>query len=460
MSGFVSPTQEVFAQQISMIVSEAEQHPFLAMLPLFILTAGFLYECSCKLIKGSMAEHIVCTDNSKHYLEPKLPSEITEIIFNFLSTRQLMETATVSTQYNNNVQRIIAKRAGQAGYKASKFVTPNNYLKALFSLIDTGVIPKHIVVRDKEEEIDFVATYKTIRTVDNIELLDIELHNICLFSLKRKNRKALIMALLMCGANPNVKGKDNRRPLHYAAMNVNDRKNIAILLFENGAKIDAKDNDGQTPLHWAAYRGNKDMAALLLENRANINAKNKKGYTPLYLAAFERKIDVVALLIKLGANIETQDIYGQTLLHYAAFWGEKDMAILLFEKGANIEAKSNKGKTPLHCSAMYGKGVLGLLQNIDCKIDILDYLTKLGAKVDAKDNNGRTPLHLAVILGNKDSAALLLEKNAKVDAEDDEGNTPLDIARQRGHTEIAELIIDALASRENSNTQLDRCQIY
>jgi ankyrin repeat protein len=74
------------------------------------------------------------------------------------------------------------------------------------------------------------------------------------------------------------------------------------LLIANKAKVDAKDKNNRTPLHFAAMLGQKDVMELLIANKADINAKDVKGWTPLQWAEDYDQGVVAALLRQHGGH--------------------------------------------------------------------------------------------------------------------------------------------------------------
>ena len=82
--------------------------------------------------------------------------------------------------------------------------------------------------------------------------------------------------LLECGANPNLKNRSNRTPLHKA---YNSVETVQVLI-QFGAVIDLQDNSGSTPLHRAIFKGNDKVASLLISQGADISIKDYLGKTP------------------------------------------------------------------------------------------------------------------------------------------------------------------------------------
>ncbi|NPA12491.1 MAG: ankyrin repeat domain-containing protein, partial [Aquificae bacterium] len=155
----------------------------------------------------------------------------------------------------------------------------------------------------------------------------------------------VVSALLKAGANPNVKDREGKTPLHYAVINASDlRSNTAKIevLLKAGADPNAQDKYGNTPLH---YIFAKDLylekfklknIVLLLKYGANPNIKNNKGETPLTL-----------FLAKLPEDSRLAEKYNYI------DWKTKDPSPLLLlvslyiKGGADINLPNGEGKYPL-----------------------------------------------------------------------------------------------------------------
>ena len=77
-------------------------------------------------------------------------------------------------------------------------------------------------------------------------------------------------------ADINLKSREGKAPLHYAAEYDSDAVNLLIL---KGAQIDIKDNNGQTPLFIAASDNNATTLESLLDAEADPNEVDNNGNT-------------------------------------------------------------------------------------------------------------------------------------------------------------------------------------
>lgn len=113
------------------------------------------------------------------------------------------------------------------------------------------------ILRNKEENVDQI--------IDSIKSNDID----------------AVQSLLARGnINVNHKGKEERTPLHYAALFC-DSSMITVLI-KAGADPNAPEKSNQkTPLHHAAFRGNVDVVEALLKNGAKADQEDKQEKTPL-----------------------------------------------------------------------------------------------------------------------------------------------------------------------------------
>jgi ankyrin repeat protein len=90
--------------------------------------------------------------------------------------------------------------------------------------------------------------------------------------------------------------------LALAARDRDDEADIATRLLDGGAEVDVRGRDSRTPLMYAALRGNIKVVRVLLHAGADVNARNNDGSTALTLALEYGHKRIVELLIKTGAE--------------------------------------------------------------------------------------------------------------------------------------------------------------
>ncbi len=177
-----------------------------------------------------------------------------------------------------------------------------------------------------------------------------------------------------------VNSQDNcgRTPLSFAAEN--GHVAIMMLLLVKGANLGSEDHDGRTPLSLAAENGQEAIVRLLLckePKGAKIGntygtlfmrefnalfSRDKRGQTPLSFAAKNGHETIVRLLLERGAKVCSRDYDGRTPLLFAAERGHNAIVRLLLEKGSKANSKDNFGRTPLMVAAQNRyKAILKLL---------------------------------------------------------------------------------------------------
>ena len=178
-----------------------------------------------------------------------------------------------------------------------------------------------------------------------------------------------------------------------------------------GAYINVRDKEGRRPLYWAANHSDDAMVSLLIENGADVNAAKNGGVAPLHAAAQRSASVVIKLLIDGGANVNLKDSTGKTPLHWSALRRAGllsgadvvEAAKLLIDGGADVNATDNDGGTPLHTAA--GSYVPGyVLVN---PLALVRLLLANGAEATVTNDDGETALDIARRLGNSEMVAIL-----------------------------------------------------
>ena len=182
------------------------------------------------------------------------------------------------------------------------------------------------------------------------------LHTLVSWRIPRSVASDLIDLLISRGADINARTRTNETPLHLSCKYA-DVNNIRALLV-HGANTNVRDSIGNTPFHslamaWSGWRDPADFKAttqLLLLHGVNLNAQNDQGDTPLHTLVKGGLVYETALLIQHGVNVNAQNKAGDTPLHTLVKEGLIYEAVipLLIRHGVNLNAQNKAGDTPLH----------------------------------------------------------------------------------------------------------------
>ncbi len=250
-----------------------------------------------------------------------------------------------------------------------------------------------------------------------------------IFSAAKSDNPSTIMTLAKKGANIQERDNLGSSALHVAVRW--DALSAAEQLSNLGIDVNAQNIAGKTPLDEAAIEGNISMASFLIARGANPNSFDTTGRTALSGAVRANSYDMVRLLLSSKANPQIQDMDGRTPYHDAALLGERQIIDELRMAGANPLTRDKNGMTPLALTfpkqknlmyAVLGKdkmltdsdGNTPVHIAIQARADdsVINSLVANGYPFDTRNTFGYTPLSLAVASGQKDKAALLLEKGA------------------------------------------------
>jgi ankyrin repeat protein len=126
---------------------------------------------------------------------------------------------------------------------------------------------------------------------------------------------AEVEALLMLGADVNIKDINGRTPLHLAC--VNNRPRVAEQLIKAGASIEERTFKGRTPLFEAVVAGNELCLDVLVKAGADVNARDGRRKTPLIVAVRTGRLDYLSYLLRAGADPTLRDNLGRTPMIWA-----------------------------------------------------------------------------------------------------------------------------------------------
>jgi ankyrin repeat protein len=127
----------------------------------------------------------------------------------------------------------------------------------------------------------------------------------------------MVVDLLGKGANPAVKGDQDRTALMEAAWG--GHTEMMHALFAKEADVNTKDQLGRTPLIEATLIGNRpDIVQTLIDKGADVNARDKQGWTPLIVAALRGHANLLDLFLAKGARVDARDDLGGTALIVAS----------------------------------------------------------------------------------------------------------------------------------------------
>ncbi|CAM9249933.1 unnamed protein product [Ectocarpus sp. 4 AP-2014] len=243
-------------------------------------------------------------------------------------------------------------------------------------------------------------------------------------------------ALMIAGADPNVRDRRQRSPLHVAAEAGHHR--VAGMLLLNRACGQAKTASQQTPLHLAAFHGHVLCVSELLLGGADKDVVDRHGKTALFEAAKNNQLEVVHELLAAGANYSLRTNNNRSPLEIAANRGHADVVKALLDKGSSeVDANNGGGWTALHFAAC-GDGP------VRDNGDAVRALLRAGANVDVKTAVCcSTPLHVAVNrrIASDGTIRALLEGGANVHERTEGDNRPLHVACTHSSVSGVELLL-------------------
>ncbi len=161
------------------------------------------------------------------------------------------------------------------------------------------------------------------------------------------NRVDVVKLLVQYGADVNLKSKEGKTALMYAAGTCSGYTESVNNLINLGADLNIKDNDDNTALMQMELGNNTTIADVLRRAGAT---ENGIAEVRLIKAAREGDIEQVKALIKNGTNVNHND--GLALCS-AAGKGHQEVVEMLIQAGANVNT-STSNFTPLATAAYEG----------------------------------------------------------------------------------------------------------
>lgn len=175
--------------------------------------------------------------------------------------------------------------------------------------------------------------------------------------------------------------------LHAAA--ARGRADDIRALLARKADPNLRDRAGRTPMHIAAFGSHYEAVHSLAAGGGDINAQENDRYDVITIAAVKDDVRMVRLALKLGGNVKaTTSRFDGTALIAAAHLGHHEVVQALIAAGAPLDHVNNLGWTALIEAVVLGDG--GMRHVATAKA-----LVAAGANTAIADREGTTPLQHA-----------------------------------------------------------------
>jgi len=285
--------------------------------------------------------------------------------------------------------------------------------------------------------------------------------------------------LLASGVSPNAKTDQGITPLIWALQKKNPRAGFIDLLILHRADPNIKDKNGRNPLHLAIEHGNKAIIEHLIRGNANLNETDEEQKSPLYLAIEQEKMSIVNSLLSGKACVNSTHVDQPNPLHCAvAKQQHKIISALIKGKAMINNLSKNGGQTVLH-KALQNEDIRSVELLVNARADVnlqsrqggttalhwaLPGVVKLlvsqeAVMVNKIDEAGHTPLHHAAKRGCMQCVTMFIDTGAKVDILNKRGQNALHMAALANNHDCIWVLLDANADI-NKNDGLGRSALY
>ena len=211
-------------------------------------------------------------------------------------------------------------------------------LNAIISYIEEGKFDKSDNSKPPVDSLAWDCTHfmELVKRVNSATLLQV---------VEPSNLTLLLEGLVDIEAQGNSHGNYGCTAL-LQAVKRNDA-DCAEILLRNKANANIRDKQGRLPLHWAAFHGNAKMTDLLIPVTTSIDAKTASDR----LFAAQKALSIAARNQGMQCRFSHQEngdfgFSQETALHIAAEKGHKEVVQILLDKGANPNIQDEKGNTP------------------------------------------------------------------------------------------------------------------
>jgi ankyrin repeat protein len=245
---------------------------------------------------------------------------------------------------------------------------------------------------------------------------------------------AVVRAMLLHGADPNLLSSTGNNPLHTLLDYKPDREwrygevensylQVTQILVDAGCEFDAMNADDLTPLHLAARRQLPSIIQYLIQKGARFRSNAIHGIhdSPRHRDHTKVNMTVIHMMLLHGADVNSLSSTGNNLLH-----------TLL---------NNWKFEDPLSKLELEGK---------DTVLELVEMLVDEGCEFDTPNTEGITPLHLAARRCLLSVIKYLLDKGARFQA--DSIHTALQNSCGANPTVIRTLLLHGADARSLSST--------